>query len=258
VSYLTDREPILVGLVGSHAHGLATEASDKDYSGIVQAPTATVLGLREIQETWVGKDPDCTYHELEKFLRLALAANPTILELLYLPTEHYIVRTELGNKIIECRDAFLSKQVLRTYGGYARSQLTRFFRHQEGETSPKRYKSIRHAARLFEAGKQLMSTGTMSVRVADPSWYHELEYARDDDLVTMWHQMDDDFRATPCELPEEPDYDRVNTLLLDARLTDLGYYELKLKVENSKDILRTVHRMHGLPSGGFTNPLFNS
>ena len=81
---------VLVGLVGSKAYGLDHAGSDEDYLGVFQLETSTLLGLGRPHETVTNTHldhpgvPDYTYQELGKFVKLALAGNPTILELLWL------------------------------------------------------------------------------------------------------------------------------------------------------------------------------
>ena len=87
---------ILEGICGSQAYGLANEDSDQDVKGIYVAPTTEVLSLPPFNpgETIDHTDPDWTYHELGKYLSLALKANPTVLEVLFL--EGYTIQTKSG------------------------------------------------------------------------------------------------------------------------------------------------------------------
>jgi len=147
-------ETILMGLVGSTAYGLATESSDKDYLGVFMSPTRSLLGLTSPKETIVRRDPDMQLHELGKFCRLALAANPTILELLFLG--EYEVMTPQGQRLVDLRHSFLSARIRTTFGGYAIQQARRLQRDGAFESAlrARSEKHGRHCMRLMTQGAQ--------------------------------------------------------------------------------------------------------
>jgi hypothetical protein len=68
-------------VVGSHAYGLAGEGSDVDRRGFYLPPAELHWSLARVPEQ-IERDPVEVYWELEKFLRLALKANPNVLECL--------------------------------------------------------------------------------------------------------------------------------------------------------------------------------
>ena len=71
---------------GSHAYGLATETSDEDRGGVYICPTTELLGLGfEYQEEIENDTHDIVWFELNKFMRLLLKSNPTVLESLFIP-----------------------------------------------------------------------------------------------------------------------------------------------------------------------------
>ena len=71
--------------VGSKAFGLASDNSDDDLRGIYLPPARLNWSLRRLPEQLEFADEDRheVYWELEKFLRLALKANPSVLETLW-------------------------------------------------------------------------------------------------------------------------------------------------------------------------------
>lgn len=73
---------ILNTLVGSHAHGLAEEGSDKDYRGVYVVPTRDLLSLNfdGKKVLWEEGERDQTGYEVGHFLQLALKGVPNILE----------------------------------------------------------------------------------------------------------------------------------------------------------------------------------
>jgi len=61
------------------------------------------------------------YWEIGKFIRLALKANPNIIEVLYSPMVE-VCKSE-AEELLANRAAFLSKRVYRTYNAYVMSQF---------------------------------------------------------------------------------------------------------------------------------------
>jgi hypothetical protein len=49
-------------------------------------------------------------HSLRKFARLALKGNPTVLILLFVPSEQLLLRTQLGDELQALAPAFVSRQ----------------------------------------------------------------------------------------------------------------------------------------------------
>jgi uncharacterized protein len=92
-------------VVGSRAYGLDDDASDTDRRGIYLPPADlhwSLYGLPEQIEDDITRD---TYWELQKFLVLALKANPNVLECLYTPlVEH---AAPLAEELRSMREAFL-------------------------------------------------------------------------------------------------------------------------------------------------------
>ncbi|MEY9963783.1 hypothetical protein ABIA33_001816 [Streptacidiphilus sp. MAP12-16] len=113
---------LLAGVVGSTAYGLAHAGSDRDVLGMFAAPTADLHGLCTPRESHVTTQPDSTFHEAGKAVRLILSSNPTASELLWLDV--YDVRTPLGDELIALRGSLLSAPGVRNaYLGYATQQF---------------------------------------------------------------------------------------------------------------------------------------
>ena len=223
---------ILEGIVGSTAYGLATENSDIDKLGLYVAPTQEILSLRKPEETIVKNKPDITYHEVEKFMNLALKCNPTVLELLFL--ENYEILTDEGIGLLTIKDAFLSNTIKNSYGGYAVSQarklniraytdnelnkplkdVTRGF---SAKTSNRPFKHARHCFRLLQQGKQLLETGTLKVKVDNRNELMALENLNITQVVALFEIEFEKFNKIKSVLPDKPDYGLVNAMLLKIR-----------------------------------------
>lgn len=149
--------PLLNGVVGSTAYGLATADSDIDVLGVFARPTMDLVGLSYPRETYTNPEgyvPDYTYHEARKYVNLALKCNPTIMELLWLG--NWFVREPLGQQLINIRQSFIfEKGVRNAYLGYASGQFHRIrSRGDLSFSSDTRHRTAKHARHLWRLCKQ--------------------------------------------------------------------------------------------------------
>lgn len=124
-------------IAGSQAYGLDTPESDLDTRGVCIPPRPYLLGLSHLEQ-WEHQDEtgDVVIYVLTKFVRLALACNPNIIELLYVEPRHILVINDYGRRLLQQRDIFLSKQARYTFAGYAISQLKRIEGHHRWLVNP--------------------------------------------------------------------------------------------------------------------------
>ena len=214
---LAGRRVGLFVLAGSQAYGLARPDSDNDYRGFYVAPAAEVLGLRQPEPQLERREPDLCVYELAKFCHLAAKANPNVLEVLWAPV---MASDGAGELLRANRDAFLSERVRVTYGGYAVSQL-RQLEKLAGRSPERVEKFARHLFRLFEQGAALLSTGDMSIRVSDPEELRRISTAPVEEIKERFRELDARFQKLDSELPPEPDYERINELILEIRRESL-------------------------------------
>lgn len=114
----------LLGLGGSYAYGTNIETSDIDVRGIaINTPDEILLGRD--YETIVDTVTDTTIYSFNKIVKLLMSCNPNTIELLGLKSEHYLYKDEIGERILDNKEIFLSKKVVNSFGGYAHSQLRR-------------------------------------------------------------------------------------------------------------------------------------
>jgi uncharacterized protein len=217
---------VLSGIVGSQAYGLANQDSDVDRAGVFVAPTLDVAGLFPPDETFTQTDPDYTYHEVGKFIRLALNANPTVLEMLFL--ERYEVLKDAGAQLVSAREVFLSKdRVFKAFGGYAMAQIKRLQRRGDGsfssDTRKRREKHARHTFRLLLQGRELLEFGTLTVRIANPDWLFEVGALGDEELAAAFNTQNVLFEQAYQEstLRAVPDLQEARALLRDIRRAHL-------------------------------------
>lgn len=158
-----------VVLAGSHGYGTAVEGSDRDLRGFFMPSRLGVLGFVGESDSRVqdrdGKDD--AFWEFRKFFRLCAAANPNVIETLFLPPDAVVRGTELGMTVRSVRQHFLSRRIGRTYLGYATGNYKRI---QNGagagtETLPcYDVKDAMHLIRLVRTGLECLRTGLLRVR----------------------------------------------------------------------------------------------
>lgn len=111
---------------GSQAYGLQNTngTSDVDMGGIFMASAEQLLGLGlDYQEQVQNETNDIVWYELNKFMRLLLSSNPTILESLFVPDECVIYEHPIMTEIKKHRDKFITKKCFKSLGSYAVEQI---------------------------------------------------------------------------------------------------------------------------------------
>jgi predicted nucleotidyltransferase len=207
--------------VGSKAFGLATDVSDDDLRGIYLPPARLHWSLYRLPEQLESNDEegDQVYWELEKFLRLALKANPNVLETLWTPL--VLHADEVALELRGLRHVFLSQHVYKTYSGYVLSQFRRMANAFE-RTGAFKAKHAMHLIRLLYSGIEVLRTGEIQVDVGPHR--DELLAIRGGRLAFEQVRqralgLDREFQQAfeRTSLPEQPDFAAVNDFLCRAR-----------------------------------------
>ena len=181
---------ILLGYVGSQAHGTMTpETDDVDLMGVVVQPLESYLGFHTQDEwRWMkdyqGMMYDVVLYDVKKYCWLLLKSNPNVLSLLGLNDHSYLHQSVLGKDLLKMRKVFFSKQVYRAFQGYAHAQLDLMRRGKDRPTKDlgeKRKQLIEqygydtkhasHLIRLLRMCIEYLSTHELNVWRAD---YREL------------------------------------------------------------------------------------
>lgn len=206
-------------VMGSRAFGLDDDASDTDRRGCYLPPAELHWSLYGVPEQIEDNGNEEVYWELQKFVNLALKANPNILECLWSPLVERC--TPVAQELLAIRGSFLSRLVYQTYNGYVASQFKKLEADQRNQGAIKP-KHAMHLIRLLLSGIGVLETGELTVRV---------ETHRDRLLAIKhggipWPEVDAwrlelhrrfeaAFAGSP--LPPHPDYRTVNDFLIRAR-----------------------------------------
>ena len=213
------RHVIFRCVVGSRAYGLDDADSDTDRRGIYLPPAEIHWSLFGVPEQLENPDTEETYWELQKFLTLALKANPNVLECLFTPIVEYA--SPLARELLGMRRGFLSRMVYQTYNGYVLSQFKKLQADVRNRGQVK-WKHVMHLIRLLLAGVTALREGIMPVHVGEQRErllavkagklpWEEVEAWR----LDLHQQLDAAAEATT--LPDRPDYEWANAFLVRAR-----------------------------------------
>jgi predicted nucleotidyltransferase len=159
------------------------------------------------------------YWELQKFIVLALKANPNVLECLYSPIVEFA--TPLAEELLSIRKVFLSKLVFQTYSGYVASQFKKMQTDIRNQGRVK-WKHVMHLIRLLISGIDVLREGELVVRVRDQRdqllaiKQGEWTFAQADSYRKQL-QVEFEHAFQQTSLPDRPDYERANCFLIEAR-----------------------------------------
>lgn len=216
-----DRRTILLGPSGSYAAGTNTENSDRDYRGVCIPPMEYYLGLESFNEynntggkNWKNTrdDVDVSVMHINKFVRDAMAGAPNSIDLLFLRPQDYLKITQLGRLLLENRHLFLTKAVKGKFAGFANGQVKLM--------TNKGYdpKAFMQAVKMLTGVIEILRTGDYC------TYRHNREFLLDcrngkytlNEALEILKHFDVEMQEayTKSELPDKPDYTKINALLI--------------------------------------------
>ena len=206
-------------VIGSRAYGLDDDQSDTDRRGIYVPPAELQWSLYGVPDQLENDATEEVYWEVQKFLVLALKANPNVLECLFTPIVERA--TPLAEELLEMRSVFVTRLIYQTFNGYVLSQFKRMEAHVRNHGTVK-WKHVMHLIRLLKSGTRALQEGIVPVRVDEDRdallsiKRGELSWNEVDAWRRELHQKFD--RAFECtRLPDRPDHERVNQFLIRVR-----------------------------------------
>lgn len=234
-SYL---EYVIYAHRGSTAHNMYVPPGDElstddvDYMGITISSIDYYLGMKNFEGMEIKKEQDdIVIYDIKKFFRLLSKGNPNVLSLLWLIPEHYITLTDIGMEIINKRKMFSSKEVVKSFIGYASGQMYKM-QHQayQGYMGEKRKiicdrfgydtKNAAHMIRLLRMCNEFLDTNMLQVfRVEDRDELIDIKLGRwsFDSVVAESEKILAEIRSKEKDsiLPDHVDEEAVNSLLVN-------------------------------------------
>ncbi len=245
---LAERGTVLRAQVGSGVHGTAVSGQDdRDEMGICLEPPEFVTGVARVpagtgatgarvlfeqyhrHTAWDRSgglanrsgagDLDVVVYSARKWARLALAGNPTVLLLLFVPDEEVVYRDEVGAELSANAHRFVSRRAAQRYLGYLRTQKAAMTGEVGARTNRPELvaehgydvKYAMHALRLGLQGVELLTTGRVTLPVPEPDRSYlrsvrrgEVPLAEALDAVTDAEQRLVALQESPAA-PPEPD-----------------------------------------------------
>jgi uncharacterized protein len=191
--------------VGSGVHGTSiTGQDDRDEMGLCLEPRQFVTGLARVPDGINGMGPSVRFEQYErhtawdrpgglanrsgagdldviiysarKWARLALAGNPTVLLVLFVPDEEVVFRDQAGAELTANADRFVSRLAAGRYLGYLRAQKAAMTGQAGAHTNRPELVAVHgydtkyamHALRLGLQGVELLTTGRVTLPVPEP------------------------------------------------------------------------------------------
>ena len=196
---------ILRTQVGSGVHGTAISGQDdRDEMGLCLEPPEFVTGLARVPNGVHGTsysvrfeqyerhtawdkeggvaarsgagDLDVVIYSARKWARLALAGNPTVLLVLFVPDEEIVFRNRAGEELAANAHRFVSRLAAGRYLGYLKGQKAAMTGQAGAHTNRPELVAVHgydtkyamHALRLGLQGIELLSTGRITLPVPEP------------------------------------------------------------------------------------------
>lgn len=238
---------ILLTLAGSHSYGMNTPTSDVDVRGICVTPFDLRLSLYSNFEQYEGVWPkkleasldsfnteryykacnwehpeDVVIYDVAKSIKLIGECNPNMLELLFCEKEDYLYTSEVGERLINERNNFLSLKAKHTYTGYAKAQLGKIERHRayllgEIPKNPTRteYGLPEHESLIPQAERNLIDE---EIKNKIRSWSSDNIELAPAERITLQENLRS-FMAAALQVSEE----KLDSSLEDAAAKSLGF-----------------------------------
>ena len=102
---------MLLGLGGSYAYGTNNEGSDIDFRGITLNLPSDLIGLTEFEQ-YEDNKTDTVIYSFNKMVKLLLDCNPNTCEILGLDEDQYLIKSPLGQELIDNAGIFLSMKAV--------------------------------------------------------------------------------------------------------------------------------------------------
>ena len=163
---------ILLGVTGSYGYGTERDGSDVDFRGITLELPSDLIGFSKFEQ-FEDRDTDTVIYGFNKIIRLLLSCNPNTIEILGIDPESYVIKTEIGQELLDNKDMFLTKRAAESFGHYADAQLRRLQNAiaRDSMTQPDReehiIRSVKHALEDYNRKNEDSDSGVTRLYIDD-------------------------------------------------------------------------------------------
>ena len=150
---------MLLGVSGSYGYGTNREGSDIDFRGVTLNLPSDLIGLTSFDQ-YEDAGTDTVIYSFNKLVSLLLNCNPNTIEILGLDEDQYVIKSAVGQELLDHRQLFLSKRAAASFGHYADAQLRRLQNAIARDTLPQPsreehiLKSVNHTLDDFNRRQQ--------------------------------------------------------------------------------------------------------
>ncbi|MDP9431381.1 MAG: nucleotidyltransferase domain-containing protein [Actinomycetota bacterium] len=250
---MAERGTILRAQVGSGVHGTSVAGQDdRDEMGICLEPPEFITGVTHVpagtaaggatvpfeqyqrHTVWdregglanrsgVG-DLDVVIYSARKWARLALAGNPTVLLLLFVPDEEVVHRDDAGAELMANASRFVSRLAADRFLGYLQAQKRAMTGGSGAHTNRPELvaahgydtKFAMHALRLGVQGVELLTAGRITLPVSGPAGDYVRRVRRGDvalaEVLDRLNSVQQELTRlrSDAAIPPQPDRNWVN------------------------------------------------
>lgn len=131
-------------VAGSRAYGTARSDSDTDLRGVFVQPARDFLAVAPPPELIADARHDQAYYSLRRTLGLLAAANPNLLELLWMPADCIRIDSPEMAQLRAQRQRFITRACVDSHVGYAMGQIrkargqNKWINQPKAQTPPRR------------------------------------------------------------------------------------------------------------------------
>ena len=109
---------MFLGVSGSYGYGTNREGSDVDLRGVTLNMPSDLIGLTSFEQ-FEDRKTDTVVYSFNKMVGLLLNCNPNTIEILGLDDDQYLIRSALGQELLDHRGLAASKAAKRHRAGHA-------------------------------------------------------------------------------------------------------------------------------------------
>jgi predicted nucleotidyltransferase len=251
---LAERYTIIKILAGSHIHGLNVETSDRDEEAVVIEPMSEAFCLQKPFEELIRESPeaDVKYVSLRKWCQLALKGNPNFLLPLFAPHSSILRMDARGSQLRDMKEAFISKQAIKSHLGYMQGQRERMLRQSnDGRGKPRLElvekfgydtKFAMHLLRLAWQGRELALTGSIVLPLPELIRQQLLDVRHGkmslEGVLRQAQSWEEDMKIAfdTCTLPEQPDYHRVDKWMQLMYIRSWSAHRTTLDMRENREV----------------------